>query len=60
MFSEVGLNCEFGEDIKNYFIQDISKYITDMRLIKNIVNEYKIFKQEIVGNPSRISPKGNK
>lgn len=33
----------FGSEIKHNFLYDISLYISDMRLLKNIYNEYKVY-----------------
>ncbi len=33
----------FGNDIKHNFLYDISLFISDMRLLKNIYNEYKVY-----------------
>ena len=37
----------FGKEIDKIFLKDISIYIYDMRLLKNIFNEYKVFKLQI-------------
>ena len=37
----------FKNEINKQFLKDISIYIYDMRLLKNIFNEYKIFKLQI-------------
>lgn len=33
----------FGSEIKHNFLYDISLYISDMRLLKNIYNEYRVY-----------------
>lgn len=38
---------EYGEELDKYFLQDISLYIDDMRLLKNIYNEFQIYYKKL-------------
>ncbi len=38
---------EYGKKLDKYFLQDISLYIDDMRLLKNIYNEFQIYYKKL-------------
>lgn len=38
---------EYSEKLDKYFLQDISLYIDDMRLLKNVYNEFKIYYEKL-------------
>ncbi|MDU1912591.1 hypothetical protein [Fusobacterium sp.] len=38
---------EYSEKLDKYFLQDISLYIDDMRLLKNVYNEFKIYYERL-------------
>lgn len=38
---------EYGKKLDRYFLQDISLYIDDMRLLKNIYNEFQIYYKKL-------------
>ncbi|MEN4053903.1 hypothetical protein [Sulfurimonas sp. NWX79] len=47
-------NTNIKNPITKDFLRDISLYIQDMRLLKNIYNEYKIYEKSIGNNLNRI------
>jgi len=47
-------NKDINNPITKDFLRDISLYIQDMRLLKNIYNEYKIYEKSIGNNLNRI------
>ena len=47
-------NTDINNPITKDFLRDISLYIQDMRLLKNIYNEYKIYEKSIGNNLNRI------
>jgi hypothetical protein len=40
-------NSELSDDLSDNFIRDISAYLDDMRILKNIVSEYGIYKKTL-------------
>ena len=46
-------NADINSPITKDFLRDISLYIQDMRLLKNIYNEYKIYEKSIGNNLNR-------
>lgn len=38
---------DYGNELDKYFLQDISLYIDDMRLLKNIYNEFQIYYKKL-------------
>ena len=38
---------EYSSKLEKYFLQDISLYIDDMRLLKNVYNEFKIYYEKL-------------
>lgn len=45
--SELLIKAELKNELGEHFISDLSFYINDMRLLTNIVNEYKIYSETI-------------
>lgn len=50
-FVEMFRAAKVDEDFNDYFLRDICRYIVDMRILKNIFNEYQIYRERLRGNP---------
>lgn len=51
-FKEVGLQNTFDE----HFLRDVSLYLSDLRLVHNIINEYILYQRTLEGNGLKRNP----
>lgn len=48
LITDSGFSADFNDESGDYFLRDIAIYIDDMRMLKNIVAEYGIYKRTLL------------